>query len=165
MCMPTPHPFSAPKKICDLRSRWLRQSLMDLQPCISLQNICQLKLSRDNVSLRTDRVFDLQAIQLGLSKSAPDFRPVELVGIIQPTVNRHNVLHKNVDCHCMLAIFLYENRLSVPSCTDHDQWWTSQSCQHCSSPACWYYTSRCEYPSKREGSASSHCHWKVKVWW
>ena len=78
-------------------------------------------LIRDNVSLRTDGVFDLQAVQLGLGESAPDFRPVDFVGVIQPTVNRHNVLHKNIDRHGMLVIFLIDcQRLLVQTVISGD---------------------------------------------
>ena len=49
-----------------------------------------------------------QAVQLGLGESAPNFRLVDFVGIIQSTINRHYVLDENIDHHRMLIILFID---------------------------------------------------------
>src|SRR5882762_2496426 len=65
---------------------------------------------RESILLHTDGVLDPQAVKLGLSEPAPDFRPVDLISVFQPTVNGHNVLDENVDCHCKLVILLVDSQ-------------------------------------------------------
>jgi hypothetical protein len=60
--------------------------------------------------LRTNRVLDPQAIQLGLSESAPNFTLVDFVGVIESTINRHYVLDKNVDSHRVLIVLLVDRQ-------------------------------------------------------
>jgi hypothetical protein len=49
-----------------------------------------------------------------LGKSAPNFWTrfwfISLVGVVQPTVNKYNVLDENVDCHRMLVILLIDRK-------------------------------------------------------
>ena len=44
-------------------------------------------------------IFDPQSIELSLPKSTPNLRQVYFVGIVQATVNGHNMLHKYSHSH------------------------------------------------------------------
>ena len=60
--------------------------------------------------LRTDCVLDPQAIKLSLGESTPNLRPVDFVGIIETAVDRHNVLHEDVDGLGMLLVLLVDRQ-------------------------------------------------------
>ena len=60
--------------------------------------------------LSTNCVLDPQAIKLSLGESTPHLRPVDFVGIIETTVDRHNVLHKDVDGLGMLLVLLVDRK-------------------------------------------------------
>ena len=70
----------------------------------------EFKIKRKSEILHTNRVLNPQAIQLGLSKSAPNFGPVEFVGVIKSTVNRHYVLDENIDSHRVLIVLLVDRQ-------------------------------------------------------
>ena len=43
-------------------------------------------------------IFDPQSIELSLPKSTPNLRQVYFVGVVQATVNEHNMLHEYMAC-------------------------------------------------------------------
>jgi hypothetical protein len=51
---------------------------LDIRVCKKNQG--ELKINRESERLRINRVLNLQAIQLCLSKSTPNFRPFDFVG-------------------------------------------------------------------------------------
>ena len=60
--------------------------------------------------LFTDRVFDSEAIQLRFRESAPYFGFVDLIGIIQATINGYDMFDKNINSHRMLIVFLVDRQ-------------------------------------------------------
>ena len=70
----------------------------------------EFKIKRKSEILRTNRVLNPQAIQLGLSKSAPNFEHVDFAGVIKSTVNRHYVLNENIDSHRVLIVLLVDRQ-------------------------------------------------------
>ena len=70
----------------------------------------EFKIERKSEILCTNRVLNPQAIQLGLSKSALNFGPVDFVGVIKSTVNRNYVLGENIDSHRVLIVLLVDRQ-------------------------------------------------------
>jgi hypothetical protein len=66
------------------------------------------KLSKVNKKSQgiTDRVTDPEAVKLCLSQPAPNFWLVDLVRVVQATVNRDNVFHKYINGVHVLLVFL-----------------------------------------------------------
>ena len=56
----------------------------------------------------TDRVFDSETVKLCFCQSAPDLWLVDLVGVIDTTIQRDDVLDENVDRHTMLLVLLVD---------------------------------------------------------
>jgi len=70
----------------------------------------EFKMKRKSKILCTNRVLDPQSIQLGLSKSTPNFRPVDFVGVIKSTINRHYMLDEDIDSHHVLIVLLVDRQ-------------------------------------------------------
>ena len=69
-----------------------------------------LRLKSDTIlkdGLRlTDRVFDAQAVELGFSKTTPNFGFVNFVSIIQTAVDGNDVFDEDINSHSMLVVLL-----------------------------------------------------------
>src|SRR3984885_761661 len=81
---------------------------LDVRVCQRKES--EFKIKRKSEILRTNRVLNPQAIQLGLSKSAPNFGPVDFACVITSTVNRHYVLDENIDSHRVLIVLLVDRQ-------------------------------------------------------
>lgn len=66
---------------------------------------CEDEFKKYNM-LSTNGFFDAQTIQLSLGQSALHLRPLDLVGKVQGTINRHNMFDENVNCHSMLIVLV-----------------------------------------------------------
>src|SRR6267154_1393749 len=67
---------------------------------------CELsKVKKKSLGI-TDRVTDPEAVKLGLSQPAPNFWFVDLVRVVQATVNRDNIFHKHINGVHVLLVFL-----------------------------------------------------------
>ena len=78
--------------------------------------------TQENVKdAHTDSVLDAQAVELRLREPTPNLRLVDLRRVLQPTVDRHNVLNEHIDSIDMLLMLLVNReRLLVQPVVDGD---------------------------------------------
>ena len=77
--------------------------------CSDLNNFHEVRRTL-GLDVRVDRVLDAQAIELSLRQSWPDLWPVDLLRIVEATVDTDNALDEDIDRVRMLLILLEDGK-------------------------------------------------------
>lgn len=60
--------------------------------------------------IRTNRILDTKSVELGLSEPTPNLRLIDLVGIIQTTIDGDDVLDEYIHGHGVLLVLLVDRK-------------------------------------------------------